>query len=81
MKATMEFAGIKGSGGAYDKFKEFTPREIEQHIILYVIQGLCPSPMLSRKMKPHCEELIQGNDLIAQTFGKRGVLRHKEFRK
>ena len=81
MKDLMEFSGIKGSGGAYEKYKEFTLREIEQHIILYVIQGLCPSLKLLRKMKPHSEEVIQGNDLIAQTFGKVGVLRHKEFRK
>ena len=68
MKATMEFAGQKDNGGAYDKFRPFTSREIEQHIILYSVQGLLPSPQLAKKMKLHNEEPFQGNDLISSIF-------------
>ena len=69
MKAELDFAGNKNSGGLSYKFVPFTPREIEQHLAIYMIQGLNPSPQLRMKMRHQVIEPLQGNDLICMQVG------------
>ena len=80
-RAWQDLAGIKERGGSYDTFVPFTPDEVEKHIALYIVQGLIPSPTLSRKLSRQGEEPIQGNDLIASALGKGAGKRHQQFRK
>ena len=49
MKAELDFAGHTELGGLSYKYIPFTPREIEQHLAMYIIQGLNPAPQLKMK--------------------------------
>ena len=69
MKADMDFAGNVDSGGLLYKFEPFTPREIEKHLSLFIIQGLNPSPQLKMKARYQYQEQVQGNDLVASSIG------------
>ena len=46
----------------------FTPQEIEQHLSLYIFQGINPSPQLIMKTRSQSVEPVQGNDLIANVL-------------
>ena len=81
MKAELDFAGQKEFGGLSYKFNPFTPREIEQHLAMYMIQGLNPSPQLKMKSKCQSNEPIQGNDLIFRCIGDNFDKRHKQFKR
>ena len=56
MKAKLNFAGNEKLGGLSYNFEEFTPREIEQHLSLYIAQGLSPSPQIKMKAKSQLAE-------------------------
>ena len=64
MNAKLDFAGNENFGGLSYNFNEFTPREIEQHLSLYIAQGLSPSPQIKMKAKSQQAEPLQGNVLI-----------------
>ena len=54
-----------------------------QHISLYLLQGLSPSPQVEMKFKSQVEDPVNGNDLVHQAFGGksgRSVRRHKHFK-
>ena len=76
-RAWQDLAGIKERGGSYDTFVPFTPDEVKKHIAFYIVQGLIPSPTLSRKLSCQGEEPIQGNDLIASALGQGAGKRHQ----
>ena len=82
MKAQLDFAGNAEFGGLSYKFVPFTPREIEQHLAMYMIQGLNPSPQLKLKSKSQSVESIQGNDLVFRCIGGDNYeKRHKQFKR
>ena len=81
MKAEMDFASGSQSGGLSYKFTPFTPREIEQHLSLYIVQGLNPSPQLRMKAQFQHQEQVQGNDLIATSIGNSFDCQHKQFKR
>ena len=51
MVPKMYFAGQSGRGGGRKKFVDFTPREIEKHLSVYIMQGLNKSPSISKKFE------------------------------
>jgi len=65
----MDLAFKQKRGGVYHKFVQFDPTEIEQHLALYFLQGLIPSPSLSKRFSPQGIDPIQGNDLVAKKLG------------
>ena len=79
MKAELDCAGEKNQDGLGYKFENFTPQEIEQHLSLYIFQGLNPSPQLIMKTRPQSLEPLQGNDLIAGKLGNFFDRRHQQF--
>ena len=40
-----------------------------QHNVLYLFQGLSPSPQLEMKFHPQTEDRVNGNDFICYSFG------------
>ena len=40
-----------------------------QHMSLYVLQGLCPSPRVEMKFKSQNKEKVHGNDFVHRSFG------------
>ena len=81
MKAEMDFPGSEHTGGLSYKFVPFTPRELEQYLSLYIVQGLNPSPQLKMKTKAQCYEPVQGIDLVAEKIGINFERRHKQFKR
>ena len=81
MKAEMDCGVDNSQDRTGYKFELFTPQQIEQHLSLYIFQGLNPSPQLIMKTKPQSLEPLQGNDLIAGKFGANFDRRHRLFRK
>jgi Transposase IS4 len=78
MKAQFSYAGTKDCYPEYNK--PFSPREIEQHIAIYILNGLSPSPNVEMKFSSHEQDPIQGNNLIRRSFGPNGVRRHRHFK-
>ena len=81
LKATLADAGTGGS--YYPNFKPFKTHEIRQHLGLYVLHGLAPSPQIEQKFKPQHIDPVNGNDFVYNSFGRDGgnrERRHKEFK-
>ena len=79
-KARMQNAGL---GGRYPDFKDFTLDELMKHTILYLFQGLSPSPQVEMKFKSSVEDPINGNDFVHKAFGGmsgKSSRRHKHFK-
>ena len=51
------------------KYKPFSIRGFFQMIGVYIVDGLSPTPELTRKMQPQSKERTHGNDFIAQHIG------------
>ena len=81
MKANLDCAGDKIQDGLGYKFNPFTLREIEQHLSLYIFQGLHPSQQLIMKTKNQSVEPVQCNYLIANVLGNNFERRHRQFRR
>jgi hypothetical protein len=62
LKAMLSFAGEKNY--PYPDFKPFTVSELIQHLALYVVKGLCPSPRAEIKFQPQSLDPINGSDFI-----------------
>ena len=73
-------AGAGKDGVCYPDFKDFTEKEIQQHIGLYVFQGLCPSPRIELKFNPQHRDKIHGNDFVYRSFGANAERRHRHFK-
>lgn len=69
MKVQLVFGGNEKLSGLSSNFFEFTPRAIEQHLSLYIAQGLSPSLPIKMKAKYRIVEQLQGNDLISTCVG------------
>ena len=81
MKKQLDFADVADSSGLNYNFQPFTPQEIEQHLALYMIQGLNPSPQLILKTRSQNIEPTQDNDLINKFIGDNFQRRHKQFKR
>ena len=81
MKAELDCPGNINQNGLGYKFKPFTPEEIEQHLSMYIFQGLHPSPQLIMRIRYQTVEPVQGKDIIASTIGKFFERRHRQFRR
>ena len=80
MRATMEAAGI---GGKYSDFKSFSLKELMQHIGLYLLQALSPSPQIDMKFYPQAVDPVNGNDFVCTSFGGKPTMsqrRHRHFK-
>ena len=64
----------------YKNFSPFTVEKIMQHIAVYKINGLNPSPQVEMKLHTQSEDPIQGCDIIANTLGANASRRHREFK-
>jgi hypothetical protein len=72
-----------GSGGSYyPNFKPFKTKEIRQHLGLYILQGLSPSPQIEQKFRHQESDPVNGNDYAYKAFANKGSRerRHKEFK-
>jgi len=64
MKARMDFAGMPERNGTSRAWKDFTPKEIEQHLALYLVQGLNTSSSVFTKLKDPSEDPINGKFFV-----------------
>ena len=79
-RATLESAGI---GGKYSDFTSFSLPELMQHIGLYLLQALSPSPQVDMKFCSQKDDPVNGNDLIHTSFGGKAATsqrRHRHFK-
>ena len=74
----LSFAGEKNY--PYPDFKPFTVSELKQHLALYVVNGLCPSPRAEMKFQPQSIDPINGNDFIFRSFVSNAERRHRHFK-
>ena len=77
-KAMIANAGKRG--GKYNRFVDFSKAELMQHLSLYLLHGISPSPQIEMKFTDHTIDPVNGSSLCNRIFGKRGVTRHKEFK-
>ena len=78
----MDFAGNDDLRGLSYNFEKFTPREIEQYLSLYIVQGLNLAPQINMKAKNQFQGQVQGNDIIGSIiFDKNFERRRKQFRR
>ena len=70
MKAKLDFAGQKELDGLLYKYIPFTPREIEQYLAMYMIQGLNLALQLKMKSKSQSTESMQRNDVLFSCIGE-----------
>jgi hypothetical protein len=74
----LSFAGEKNY--PYPDFKPFTVGELKQHLALYVVNGLCPSPQAEMKFQPQSVDPLNGNDFIFRSFVSNAERRHRHFK-
>eukprot|EP00547_Thalassionema_nitzschioides_P014673 CAMPEP_0194238244 /NCGR_PEP_ID=MMETSP0158-20130606/5025_1 /TAXON_ID=33649 /ORGANISM="Thalassionema nitzschioides, Strain L26-B" /LENGTH=863 /DNA_ID=CAMNT_0038972445 /DNA_START=101 /DNA_END=2689 /DNA_ORIENTATION=- len=74
-------AMLAGAGDTcYPDWKDFTATELRQHIGLYLLHGLSPSPRVEWKLKPQSSDKTHGNDFVHRSFGPNAERRHKHFK-
>jgi hypothetical protein len=66
LKAMLLFACEKNC--LYPDFKPFTVAELQQHLALYVVNGLCFSPRAEMKFQPQSVDPVNGNDFLFCSF-------------
>ena len=70
-----------GSGGTqYPDFKEFSVDEIMQHLGVYILNGISPSPQVDMKFDSQKKNPTNGSDFCYNAFGSCARRRHKEFK-
>ena len=74
----VKLAGAGPGGSCYPDFKDFTTLEVRQHMYIYILNGLFPSPCLKMKFNTQAVNQINGNDFIATTLSQNpiGTRRH-----
>ena len=78
LKASLADAGKNGLCSR--DFKQFTTKEIRQHLGLYVLQGLCPSPRVEMKFQLQHQDKLHGNDFVYRLSGSNAERRHRHFK-
>ena len=61
-------------------FVNFTKVELMQHLSLYLMHAISPSPQIELKFKTQEEDPVNDSNSCQRSFGTRGVTRHKEFK-
>ena len=80
-KFTNAKALLAGAGDTmYPDWKPFTTKEIKQHLGLYMLHGLSPSPRVEYKFQPQRVDPVHGNDFVHSSFGPNAARRHKHFK-
>ena len=73
-------AGTKKGGTCYQEFKDFTTKEIKQHLGVYVLNGLSPSPIVQQSFSPQTKDLIHGKYFLYQSLEENAVRQHTHFK-
>ena len=75
-------AHLAGAGDTiYKDYKPFTIGEVKQHIGMYFLQGIAPSPQVEFKFRPQRQDWARhGNDFIFNSFGPSAARRHRHFK-
>ena len=66
-----------GTDECYKDFTQFTPKEVKQHLGLYILNGLSPSPNMDLKFDR--DDAANYNNFVC-TNVRNGVRRHRMFR-
>ena len=70
-----------GKGGSiYPNCKPVTVDEMMQHIGLYILHGLAPSPQVEMKFQSTKQNKVNGNDFVCKAFGRNASQRHRELK-
>ena len=64
----------------YPELKEFSVDEIMQHLGVYILNGLSPSPQVEMKFDSQKKNPKNGSDFCYNEFGSCARQRHKEFK-
>ena len=67
MKA--EISGARPYGVCYQEFKNFIPKDIRQHVGIYILHRLSISPQEEMKFKTYRTDKVHGNCFIYNLFG------------
>ena len=78
LKATL--AGASSDGNIYQDYHHFTTKELLQHIGIYIIHGISPSPRVEHKFKPKHVDSVHGNDMVYYSFGTNSERHHRHFK-
>lgn len=78
LKATL--AGVGPDGNIYQDYHPFTNKELRQHIGIYILHGLSPSPRVEHKFKSQRVDCVHENDIVYASFGPNAKRRHQHFR-
>ena len=62
-------AGAGAGGKTCKDFTAFSINEVRQHLRLYILNGINPSPHIEYKFKPQQEDGCHGNALVYNSFG------------
>ena len=74
-------AFLAGAGDScYQDFRQFTSKEIQQHLGIYMLNGISPAPRIKLKFKPQRDDKVHGNDFVYKSFGPNTERRHKHFK-
>ena len=76
-------ANAGGLGGKYENFVSFSTNELMQHIGLYLLQAVSPSPQIEMKFRSQADDLANGNDFVHHSFGScawKSEKRHRHFK-
>ena len=75
-----ELSGAGDGGTIHRDFRRFSPKELRQHLGLYIFNGLSPAPRVEYKFRPHSQDAVHGNDFIYHSFGPNAERRHRHFK-
>jgi hypothetical protein len=75
-KAMLACAGKEGAIHERD-WKPFTMKELRQHLGLYILNGLSPSPHVEWKFKPQSADATHGSDFV---YGPNAERQHRHFK-
>jgi len=67
-------------GGRYNRFVDFSKAELIQHLSLYLLHGISPSPQIEMSFTDHTIDPVNSSSLFKSKFGKGGITRHKELK-
>ena len=78
----VELADAGKDGITYKYWKSFSAQEIQNHLGIYLIQGLLPSPRVEMKFQPQAKNHVKGNNFVFNSTGTNGnwERRHKHFK-
>ena len=80
-KFTNTKALLAGAGDTlYPEFTPFTTKEIQQHLGLYILNGLSPSPRVEYKFSSQHLDEVHGKDFVFKNFGMNAERRHRHFK-